>query len=511
MVLPAFLQGFSLRAFADSHWMNGLPGLESDRVLVLIQLNGGNDGLNTVIPIDLYEAYRSARENIAIPQQKILRLEGMDATGLNPAMTGMQTLFKEQRLSIIQSVSYPNPIFSHFRATDIWLSGANANEEMPTGWAGRYLDHAFRGFPNGYPNSQMRDPLAIQIGGIVSPALQGPTTTMGMAISNPTNFYDLINSKSSFDSETRAGDQLAYIRETSLMTDQYADVIKNAAKKVKKQSDQYPAPGRNPLADQLKIVARLIAGGLNTKIYMVNMGGFDTHSAQTDRSDTTIGAHGRLLARLSEAITAFMKDVNELRIADRVLGMTFSEFGRRILSNASGGTDHGAAAPVFLFGNKVKGGILGTNPTLPATATVKDNIPMQYDFRSVYASILEKWFGADAQTTAAILLSNYQSLPILDDGLPGNDTNAMGTIFLQHPGQFAGDIVVIHFQTMGGHTALQVFDGEGRLVNVLMDQHMDQGKYSHRLHTDRLSAGIYYTRLQNGMQQKVNSLEKING
>jgi uncharacterized protein (DUF1501 family) len=414
VLLPSLINGFSIRALASSPFgRDRVRGPDSDRVLVLIQLNGGNDGLNTVIPIEYYDAYQAARTNIAIPRDKILRLEGFDGTGLNPAMPEIRQLFDEGKVSIIQGVSYPQPNFSHFRATDIWLTGADAGQVLPTGWAGRYLNYEYPRFPQDYPNTGMPDPLAIQVGSLVSPALQGPALTMGMAISNPNSFYDLIDDKAIAASDSRAGDQIAFIREMALKTDQYAGVIKKAAQKVTKQSDKYPAPGKNPLADQLKIVARLVAGGLKTKIYLVSMGGFDTHARQTDATDTTTGNHAKLLAKLSEAIGAFQDDLSLLQAGNRVLGMTFSEFGRRIRSNASGGTDHGAAAPVFVFGESVQPGIIGTNPILPATATVNDNIAMQYDFRAIYASLLESWFGTDPAAMDAVLLKGYSSLPLV--------------------------------------------------------------------------------------------------
>lgn len=385
-------------------------------MVVLIQLNGGNDGLNTVIPLGQYDAYHAARANIAIPENKILRLKGFDQTGLNPAMPEMQWLFEAGKLAIIQGVSYPQPNFSHFRATDIWLTGADAGQILSTGWAGRYLDERYPQFPRNYPNPDVPDPLAIQVGSLVSPALQGPGLTMGMAISNPNSFYDLINDKSEPVSDSRAGDQLAYIREMAVKTDQYAGVIKAAAQKVTKQSDCYPAPGKNPLADQLKIVARLVAGGLRTQFYLVSMGGFDTHARQVEPNDPTTGAHAKLLARLSEAINAFQDDLTLLQVSERVMGMTFSEFGRRIQSNASGGTDHGAAAPVFVFGEKVQGGVIGQNPNWPDKLTVNDNIAMQYDFRSVYSSLLEKWFLSDETTAETALLKKYPSLALIREG-----------------------------------------------------------------------------------------------
>lgn len=413
VMLPALLPGFSLRALVSPLLDTVVRDEAQDRVLVLIQLSGGNDGLNTVIPLQYYDAYRSARANIAIPEDKVLRLEGFEGTGLNPAMPELQRLFNAGKVSIIQGVSYPQPNFSHFRATDIWLTGADAGQVLPTGWVGRYLDQEFPNFPSDYPNVDMPDPLAIQVGSLVSPALQGPSLTMGMAISNPNNFYQLIGDKADPVKDSRAGELLAYIREMSVKTDQYAGVIKKAAMKVTKQSAKYPAAGKNALADQLKIVARLIAGGLRTRIYLVSMGGFDTHARQTDTMDTTTGTHAKLLARLSEAIDAFQDDLGYLQVSNRVVGMTFSEFGRRIQSNASGGTDHGAAAPVFVFGAGVKPGIVGENPTWPSRLTVNDNLALQYDFRAIYSTLLEKWFRTGEAVISAVLLKDYPTLPII--------------------------------------------------------------------------------------------------
>jgi uncharacterized protein (DUF1501 family) len=412
VLLPALIPGISLRAMTSS-FLRPMRDEGSDHVLVLIQLNGGNDGLNTVIPLQYYDAYHNARANIAIPEDKVLRLEGFDGTGLHPAMPELQQLFNAGKLTIVQGVSYPQPNFSHFRATDIWLTGADAGQVLPTGWAGRYLDREYPHFPQDYPNTQMPDPLAIQVGSLVSPALQGPGLTMGMAISNPTSFYDLIGDKAAPLSDSRAGDQLAYIREMSVKTDQYAGVIKKAAQKVTKQSDKYPATGKNPLADQLKIVARLIAGGLQTRIYLVSMGGFDTHAKQTDNTDTSTGVHAKLLGRLSEAINVFQDDLSYLQVSNRVVGMTFSEFGRRIQSNASGGTDHGSAAPVFVFGEGVRPGIVGQDPVWPSALTVNDNIAMQYDFRAIYSTFLEKWFRADQVATEAVLFKDFEALPLI--------------------------------------------------------------------------------------------------
>jgi uncharacterized protein (DUF1501 family) len=414
VVIPTLLGGFKLQAFAGSPLLQSLFNTDTKgRVLVVIQLAGGNDGLNTVIPIEFYSQYKNARLNIAIAEEKILRLNGNDKTGLNPGMTMMQQLFNEEKLAIVQAVSYPKPSFSHFRATDIWLTGEDSNQDISTGWMGRYLNQLYPNFPVNYPNKIMPDPLAIQIGSVVSPALQGPTFPMAMAISNPESFYKMLNEKQVENVNSLAQDQLEFIRETSEKTDAYADVIKTAAKKIIKQSDKFSATGKNTLSDQLKIVSRLIAGGLQTKIYMVSIGGFDTHAKQTEADDTSKGNHSALLQKVSEAIYAFMDDLKIQNTEDRVVGMTFSEFGRRIKSNASGGTDHGVGAPVFVFGKPVQTGIVGDNPILPANATVNDNIAMENDFRSVYATLLSKWMGVSEQNMSGILQENFNYLPLI--------------------------------------------------------------------------------------------------
>jgi uncharacterized protein (DUF1501 family) len=413
-VIPTLVSGFSLKGFAADtllHRVLASAPPMNDHVLVMVRLTGGNDGLNTVIPIDVYANYFNARTNIAIPENRILALNGMSTMGLHPSMTGMQTMYNEGKLGIVQSVSYPNPNFSHFRATDIWMSGSNSNEVLTSGLAGRYLNYEFPDFPNGYPNSGMPDPLAIQIGSVTSMALQGPTVNMGMSISDPTNFYNFLNGVEDPLPANNAGKELAYIRSVVKQTQQYATVIKDAALRV---TQQVAYPSNNSLAAQLKIVARLVKGGLKTRVYMVEHKGFDTHSLQTDATDTTIGAHANLLGALSEALKAFQDDLNFLQIEDRVAGMTFSEFGRRIKSNSSGGTDHGAAAPLFIFGKKANTTVLGTTPNLPVTATVNDNIAMQYDFRSVYASLLDQWLCVRPTDLQEIMLQNFQILPIIE-------------------------------------------------------------------------------------------------
>jgi uncharacterized protein (DUF1501 family) len=507
VLLPAFLNGFSLRAFGSSPLLEALAGRSSDtdHVLVLIQLNGGNDGLNTVIPIDQYSQLSAARGNILVSQAQVLTLNGLTGTGLHPSMVGMQTLYNEGKMRIVQGVSYPNPNYSHFRATDIWMTGADSNQSLTSGWAGRYLNYEYPNYPTGYPNVDMPDPLAIQIGSVLSTAFQGPSAGMGMSISDPTNFYNLINGIQATAPNTPAGHELSYIRQVAEQTDQYAGVISAAANNVTQQGT-YPA--NNALAAQLKIVAQLIAGGLKTRIYMVSMGGFDNHSNQVASGNTATGTHADLLQTLSEAVKAFMDDMTGLSIANRVIGMTFSEFGRRIISNNSLGTDHGAGAPVILFGNQVMPGMLGTNPVIPSGASVSDNIAMQYDFRSVYASLLQDWFCVPSTDLDTVLLQNFQTLPLVNasecSATALHEINSAAGLNLVsvYPNPFVSR-ANIQYTTNGGHTLIQVFNGEGRVVKTLLDREMEAGNYQTGFENEDYPAGVYYVRLQNRSVQQV--------
>jgi uncharacterized protein (DUF1501 family) len=513
-ILPAVVDGYSVKAFSnDSPLMQALmnPLIDTDHVLVIVQLNGGNDGLNMVIPISNYGDYFNARSNVAIAQNRILPLTNYNLSGLHPSMTGLQALYNDGKLNIVQAVGYPSPNFSHFRATDIWMSGSSSNEVINSGWAGRYLNTEYPNYPSGYPNTTMPDPLAVQIGSITSLALQGPSVSMGMSITNPTSFYNLINNTPDPAPNNPMGDELTYVRTVASQTNQYAQRIRDAANLVTQQGTY---PTNNSLADQLKIVARLVKGGLKTRIYMVSYGGFDTHSLQVNSSDTSTGTHANLLKNVSDAIKAFVDDCQFLGVQDRVLGMTFSEFGRRIKSNSSVGTDHGAAAPLFVFGNKAIPGVTGTNPTIPATVTVNDNVPMQYDFRSIYASILEKWFCVPPATLQTILFQNFQSLNICNDvacrttGLPDPNQTAGEELITNYPNPFTVS-TTIKYKTKGGHTLLQVIDMLGRVVKTPVDAEHTPGTYTINFESNGLPPGVYYARLQNGPVQQVRAMLKV--
>nr|MBA3705465.1 DUF1501 domain-containing protein [Bacteroidota bacterium] len=231
-------------------------------------------------------------------------------------------------------------------------------------------------------------------------------------------------------------------------------------------------------------------------------------------TNTSIGNHAVLLGKVSVAVDAFMDDLKFLNISDRVTGMTFSEFGRRVKSNSSVGTDHGAAAPLFIFGDNVVPGILGTNPVIPTNVNVNDNIPMQYDFRSIYGSILEEWFCVNSTDVSTVLLKNYQSLPLVNPGAcaPASTHNlnskAGVSLITNYPNPFKS-ITTINFETAGGHTLIQIFDTMGRLVKTLVDEEYPSGQYSIPFESENIPAGTYYARLQNGVLQQVRTIMKV--
>jgi uncharacterized protein (DUF1501 family) len=481
--------------------------LQSDNVLVVIQLNGGNDGLNTVVPVNQYSNYSRARTNIALAEDKLIKIPQSELIGLHPSLKNLGVLMKDGKGSIIQDVGYPNPNFSHFRATDIWHTASNSNEVLESGWAGRLLALEHPNYPEGYPSSKYPDPLSIQIGSVVSTALQGPLYSMGMSISDTSNFYNLIENANEPVPNTLAGKELEYLRQVTKQTNKYSESIKSAALKVSLQKE-YP---NLSLASQLKIVARLIAGGLKTKIYYVRLGGFDTHSSQTAATDTSTGTHANLMAHLGDSIKAFQDDLKFLGVADKVLGMTYSEFGRRIKSNASLGTDHGAAAPMFFFGEKINPAYFGKPTPISANVGNNDNIPMQYDFRTVYASIMKYWFCSNATDLKSVLFQDFETIPLAVGSVCGyvtsTDTELTQSRLKVFPNPF-DQILKIGFLSKAGENHFQVFDMKGLEVIPEIMEERTSGDHLIEINLSHLQSGIYFVKFRNDGYQEVKRIMK---
>ncbi|MGI4870037.1 MAG: DUF1501 domain-containing protein [Janthinobacterium lividum] len=495
----ALLGGFPIGAYGHSAELAALTNAATvtDKVLVIVQLQGGNDGLNMIIPLDQYAAIMAARPSIALPQSQVLPLT--TATGIHPAMATVQQLYQNGKLGVVQSVGYPSPNFSHFRATDIWTSGSDSATVLTTGWGGRYLDGEFPGYPTGYPSTQNPDPLAITIGSVVSNCVQGPAVNMGMTIASTSSFYQLLSGGVDAAPATQAGHELTFIRQVVSQTQVYTTAIQAAATKAKNLSPLYPAAGANTLADQLKIVAQLVAGGLSTRIYVCQLGSFDLHSQQVPATgSTTTGAHATLLGKLADAINAFQDDLQRLNVQDRVIGLTFSEFGRRIKANASLGTDHGAAAPLLVFGSQANPLVHGPNPTLPANAGVNDNVAMQFDFRSIYTSILKDWFQVPQTTLNTLFGQAFPYVPVIKQQALAAAAPAAIAAFSVYPNPAMSQATAT-FESQGQPVQVLLFDGLGREVRRFVDgRSLGTGPQQVPLDVRGLAAGAYHCVVREG-------------
>ncbi len=504
VVVPAVLNGMPLRAYSNNAWLESFldPDVDTDRVMVVIFLNGGNDGINTVVPIDQYARLTAARPHVILNENRLLRLNGQDKIRLHPALTGFQSLFNEGKLSIIQGVGYPNPNFSHFRATDIWTSGSDADQYLISGWLGRYLDKEFPGFPGNYPNDKHPHPLALQIVANLPLLFQGPIAQFSMNLSNPDIFGDWPSGINDPVPSSPLGKELSYIRTINRQSKTYADHLVRA---FLQGNNVATYPSGNYLADTLKVVARVIKGGLKTRLFLVSIAGFDTHAQQVE-ADKHTGFHATLLGWLSSACLAFQRDLEAMKLDDRVIGMMFSEFGRRIISNDSMGTDHGAAGPMFVFGKNVIGGVIGANPNIPANATVNDNVPMQYDFRSVYASLLKDWFCMSQNNVKDVLLKEFPTLPIIKNNCATNTLDeflkkeeALGLEVYPNPLVTNASIKI---DIPEGKTIIQLFDPTARVIRTLFEGRLPAGNHQFSLENENFPSGNYYVRLQHEVAQK---------
>ncbi|QNM84662.1 DUF1501 domain-containing protein [Polaribacter pectinis] len=407
--LPFALSGFPLFANEKPKEYSFLE--DNENILVLIQLQGGNDGLNTVFNLNQYDNLQSVRSNIIIPENELLEIDAV--TRFHPSMFGMKDIWEQEKLSVIQNVGYPNQNRSHFRSTDIWNSASNANEYVSSGWIGRFFDVNHSEFPTDYPNTENPDPFAITIGKIVSETCQGTSANFSMALTDPENPGTALVSNTGAIPNNCYGDALTFVNETVAQTNAYAEVIKTAANAGNNLSTKYDS---SDLSEKLKNVARLISGGLKTKVYVVQIGGFDNHDNQVVDGETKTGKHADLLEELSSAMNAFQDDLQLLNVDDKVIGMTYSEFGRRIRSNGGFGTDHGTAAPLFLFGSCVKDQILGDAPEIDTAVDINEGVQMQFDFRNIYSTILTDWLGATKSDVNTILFNDFDALPLFKDG-----------------------------------------------------------------------------------------------
>jgi uncharacterized protein (DUF1501 family) len=386
------------------------PSGKDGKILVVVQLSGGNDGLNTIVPY-ADDAYHRARPQIAHAASTVLKVDSY--LGMHPSLAPIKELYDDGMMSIVQGVGYPNPNRSHFRSMDIWHSGDPNKEVVTNGWLGRFFDNTCAGC----------DPhVGVSIGENLPLAMRGDRITP-LSFDRPETYryngrdkeeYLALNridpTKQASASEEKIvkpapkkvepvtpSSQLDFLHRTAMDAQLSSDDILRMT-----QRHQPPAayPGGS-FGNGLRTIAAMIAGGLPTRVYYVSLGGFDTHANEK-------GRHDQLMQQFAQGVGAFWKDLKKQENDDRVMMMTFSEFGRRVEQNASGGTDHGAAAPMFVIGKHVKSGVVGKHPSL--TDLDSGDLKFTTDFRSVYATVLQNWLDAPSKP---VLGSQFNTLPLL--------------------------------------------------------------------------------------------------
>lgn len=382
LLIPSFLKPFEAMA---------IDQLSGHKNLVVIQLSGGNDGLNTIVPYGM-DTYYQKRKTIAINPADVIRLD--DLQGMNPALSALKGIYDQGWMSIINNVGYPNPDRSHFRSMDIWQTASDADQFLSSGWIGRFLDSNCSSCEFPYTAIEVDDTLSLAMKGL---------SKKGIAVKDPARLYrntrepffkDILNSHDQNLNE----DNLGYLYKTMIETYSSADYIQNTTRNYQSSRDYPPSA----FASQLKTVSRFINSGLSTRVYYVSLSGFDTHVGQKVQQS-------RLLKQYAEGVAAFLTDLNKTGKLDETLVMTFSEFGRRVEQNASNGTDHGTANNVFVFGGKLKkAGIF--NPAPDLTDLDHGDLKYRVDFRQVYASILDKWLDVN---NSQILNRRFEGLDFI--------------------------------------------------------------------------------------------------
>ncbi|HJN12255.1 MAG: DUF1501 domain-containing protein [Pirellulaceae bacterium] len=384
--------GAAAPSFLARSALAGPKAQSEEPILVVVQLSGGHDGLSAVVPY-ANDDYARNREQTRIPTDELLKVD--DEIGFHPNLGGFKELFDQGSMAVVQAVGYPNPNRSHFRSMDIWHLANNAAltnstaTDISRGWLGKYCDVSFK---------HDNDPkLSLAVGTGKAPmAIQGREHP-GLSFSRPDTYRYLgaRNDKRRASAYRKlheakpamASDSLQFVTRTAVDANASSDAIRELASQYKSSAD-YP---RSRLAASLQTVASLIAGGLSTRVYYVLQGGYDTHAGQKAR-------HDRLMTDLGDGVAAFQKDLAAQGNAERVLTLSFSEFGRRVKENWSQGTDHGTAGSLFLFGPGVKAGIHGEAPSLAEDDLDRGDLKHKIDFRSVYATVLEKWLGTQSQS-----------------------------------------------------------------------------------------------------------------
>ena len=475
-------QAFAAGAQRFPGLVGALGSLETRRVLVMVQLVGGNDGLNTIIPVT-NDIYYNARPDVAITGGDHLPWLS-DEFRLHEAMAPLHRMWGDGHFGVVQSVGYESQKLSHFGGIDAWATARTG--EGRTGWTAE-ATHRLR-------EPGTLSPPAVQMAASYPLFSRGPGEEGPMTLSRPEHLDRLVNEGGRYTTstlpETAAGQELAFLRRVSNDADTYAQSMIEASANSPGNAAEYPD---ETFGQALAAVARLIKGDLGTRVYLVRLGTFDTHAGQGPR-------HHALLDTLAQSLAAFYQDLGATGDDERTLTMTFSEFGRRVNQNGSAGTDHGTAAPVFLFGPAVSGGFHGTAPDL-ANLDSSGNLPVTTDFREVYATVLQSWLGLGEADSTQILGGGYASLGLLSAPDARFASGASSTAALPlalappAPNPLRGTAALRFSLPSSSNVQLDVYDIAGRHVATVASGRRGAGEHVARLDAGALSAGTYVLHL----------------
>ena len=479
------LGGIPVNAMARTKFLNRLMAADNDRVLILIQLSGGNDGLNMVVPVE-NDIYYNKRPTISIPKNDAFLMS--EEIGLHPAMLNLQNLWEGGNMAVFNNVGYEDANRSHARSTDIWTSGSSADMNVGTGWAGRFLVEDNPDFIENPPEY----PLGVRIGGSAN-LFQSEFGNLGVTFGGATQFAQFLEQGGFYDEDGTPdndfGHSLSFARKVANSSFKYLESIQEAAD-TSTNLVEYP---NSSLSRSLSIVAKLIRGGLKTKVFLVSKGGFDTHNNQ----GSSEGGHAELLADIADSVQAFYADLESDELQNRALTMTFSEFGRTLDENSSGGTDHGSSAPVMVFG-PVNGGIYGEHANLTELDGSGDPV-YGMDYRTIYSSILNSWFGLEITDTETVLQGEFEDLGFVEAALTSNEHTQQPQIFKLHqnyPNPFNPSTLLSFVLPSSTTVRLQIFDIKGSLIQTLVNKKMTAGEHQLRFNGTSLPSGTYLYRLQ---------------
>ncbi len=483
--------GAAISATRPSPLSVALAESENDNILVIIRLNGGNDGLNTIVPVYDYASYANLRPTIRHQENDLINLNADFA--IPNYMSELETVWGDGKMKVVHGVGYPEQNLSHFRSTDIWASAAD-NFVEPTGWWGRYFEDLYPDYIINPPEI----PPAIQIGSVGNLIFDGNNSNYAFSVANPDQLQNVAENGVLHDvvnlPDCVYGDKLLFMRATANTTFTYSQTINDAYLAATNNANY----GNGELAVQLAMVARLIKGGLGTKVYMVTLGSFDTHANQMVRQQ-------ELLEDLSKSIEAFYDDLATSSMDDKVLAMTISEFGRRPYENGSGGTDHGAASPVMLFGSGLNGsGFVGTQPDIN-TWDANDNLIPSSDFRDVYSTVLTNWFCLDPSIVSTVLLNEtYQELDLGFNCETLNTSDFSNVTRFAHVPIYKNDRVYIEINMpTSSKVTIKLYDMMGREIATLANNFFIEGRHSIDIKANSsqtLSFGQYIYRINTNGQ-----------